>query len=127
MICDQSEQAALFESLPVFAMLVSSMTTRIDGIYISQYVTQYYDYAMFFHWEPNEFKGSPILHQGPDIVYESRHSQLQGVARDHLGDGGGNRSLGTCADGPSTPLGRHRMFPRPRLRWQRSTQASPTS
>ena len=54
-ICDKSEQAASFESLSIFAKLVSSMTTHIDGISINQCVMQYYRYAMFSHmWEANE-------------------------------------------------------------------------
>jgi hypothetical protein len=54
-LLDKSEQAASFESLPVFNKLVSSMTTHIDHARIEQHVTQYYRYAMFSHtWKDNE-------------------------------------------------------------------------
>ncbi|KAF8125302.1 hypothetical protein EV363DRAFT_1351362, partial [Boletus edulis] len=48
-LLDKSEQAALFESLPVFKKLISSMTTIIDHTRIKHDVTQYYRYAMFSH------------------------------------------------------------------------------
>ena len=52
---DKSEQAASFESLPVFEELISSMTTYIDYVRIENDVTEYYRYAMFSHkWEVNE-------------------------------------------------------------------------
>ena len=54
-LLDKSEQAASFESLPVFNKLISSMTTHIDHTRIEQDITQYYRYAMFSHkWEDNE-------------------------------------------------------------------------
>ncbi|KAG6375272.1 hypothetical protein JVT61DRAFT_3492 [Boletus reticuloceps] len=54
-LLDKSEQAAVFESLPVFNKLVSSTTTSIDHTSIEHDVTQYYRYAMFSHkWEGNE-------------------------------------------------------------------------
>ncbi|KAF8431299.1 hypothetical protein L210DRAFT_3560691 [Boletus edulis BED1] len=48
-LLDKSEQAASFESLPVFKQLISSMTTIIDHTRIEHDVTQYYRYAMFSH------------------------------------------------------------------------------
>ncbi|KAF8125249.1 hypothetical protein EV363DRAFT_1532897 [Boletus edulis] len=48
-LLDKSEQAASFESLPVFKKLISSMTTIIDHTRIEHDVTQYYRYAMFSH------------------------------------------------------------------------------
>ncbi|KAI9454211.1 hypothetical protein HD554DRAFT_443778 [Boletus coccyginus] len=54
-LLDKSEQASLFESLPVFKKLISSMTTRIDYARIQREVEQYYRYATFSHtWEGNE-------------------------------------------------------------------------
>ena len=54
-LLDKLEQAASFESLPVFNKLISSMTTHIDHARIEHDVTQYYRYAMFSHkWEDNE-------------------------------------------------------------------------
>ena len=51
----QSEQAASFESLPVFNKPIPSMTTHIDHARIEQDVTQYHRHAMFSHkWEANE-------------------------------------------------------------------------
>ncbi|KAF8431326.1 hypothetical protein L210DRAFT_3487764 [Boletus edulis BED1] len=48
-LLDKSEQAASFESSPVFKQLISSMTTIIDHTRIEHDVTQYYRYAMFSH------------------------------------------------------------------------------
>ncbi|KAN0088011.1 hypothetical protein V8E55_006632 [Tylopilus felleus] len=54
-LCDKSQQAVLFESLPVFNELISSMTQQIDHNRIEQDVSDYYRYAMFSHrWEGNE-------------------------------------------------------------------------
>jgi hypothetical protein len=50
-----SEQAAVFESIPVFKELISSMTTHIDHSRIEHEVTEYYRYATSSHkWEDNE-------------------------------------------------------------------------
>jgi hypothetical protein len=49
------EQAASFESLPVFNQLIYHMTTHIDHTPTEHDVTQYYRYAMFLHkLEDNE-------------------------------------------------------------------------
>ncbi|KAF8123182.1 hypothetical protein EV363DRAFT_1587463 [Boletus edulis] len=54
-LLDKSQQAAAFESLPVFNKLISSTTTSIDHARIEHDVTHYYRYAMFSHkWEDNE-------------------------------------------------------------------------
>ena len=54
-LCNKLEQAAAFESLPVFTELISSMTTHIDHARIEQEVTEYYRYTTFSHnWEGNE-------------------------------------------------------------------------
>lgn len=62
-LLNKSEQAAAFESLPVFNELVSSMTTHIDNSRIKHHVTQYYRYAMFSHkWEYNEPLFEKVIH-----------------------------------------------------------------
>ncbi|KAG6375227.1 hypothetical protein JVT61DRAFT_3440 [Boletus reticuloceps] len=54
-LLDKSEQAAAFESLPLFNELTSSTTTNIDHTRVVRDVGQYYCYAMFSHnWEDNE-------------------------------------------------------------------------
>ena len=71
-LCDKSEQAASFESLPIFNNLISSMTTRIDDVRIKQDVTKYYRYGMFSHnWEDNE----PLFDQVVrNVVYDLEQS-----------------------------------------------------
>ena len=71
-LCDKSEQATSFESLPIFNNLVSSMTTRIDDVRIKQDVTKYYRYGMFSHsWEANE----PLFDQVVcNVVYDLEES-----------------------------------------------------
>ena len=64
-LCNKSEQAASFESQPVFDKLISSMTTRIDDVAIKHDVTEYYRYAMFSHrWEGKE----PLFEEVIQIV-----------------------------------------------------------
>ncbi|KAF8555626.1 hypothetical protein OG21DRAFT_1483764 [Imleria badia] len=64
-LCDKSEQAASFESLPIFNQMVSSMTTHIDNVSIKRDVTEFYRYAMFSHrWEGKE----PLFEQVICIV-----------------------------------------------------------
>jgi hypothetical protein len=71
-LCDKSEQAVAFESLPIFTELVSSMTTYIDHARIKQEVTKYYRYAMFSHkWEDNEPLFEKVLHV---VVYDLEES-----------------------------------------------------
>ena len=71
-LVDKSKQAALFESLPVFKKLISSMTTHIDHALIEQDVTQYYRYAMFSHtWEDNEPVFDDVIHI---VVYDLEES-----------------------------------------------------
>ena len=83
----KSEQAAAFESLPIFNKLVSSMTTHIDHASVEKSVAQYYRYAMFSHrWEDYE----PLFEQVIRIVvYDLKksltHDNLQmfcKIARD---------------------------------------------
>ena len=83
----KSEQAAAFESLPIFNKLVSSMTTHIDHASVEKSVAQYYRYAMFSHrWEDYE----PLFEQVIRIVvYDLKksltHDKLQmfcKIARD---------------------------------------------
>ena len=54
-LCNKSEQASAFESLPIFKKLVSSMTRRINYARIKHEVRQYFRYVMLSHtWEDNE-------------------------------------------------------------------------
>ena len=71
-LLDKSEQASLFESLPVFKEMISSMTTNIDDTRINQEVTQYYSYATFSHrWEDNEPLFDKVIHI---VVYDLEES-----------------------------------------------------
>ena len=71
-LCDKSEQAVAFESLPIFMELISSMTMHIDHTRIEQEVTKYYRYAAFSHkWEENEPLFEQILHI---VVYDLEES-----------------------------------------------------
>ena len=75
---DKTEQAAAFESLPVFNELVSSMTTRTDFIRIKSEVRQYFQYVMFSHkWENNE----PLFQQ---VIDKSVYSLDKSPTRDKL-------------------------------------------
>ena len=54
-LCERAQQASAFESLPIFKELVSSMTTRIDYVWIKREVRWYFQYVMLSHkWEPDE-------------------------------------------------------------------------
>lgn len=54
-LVDKSGQMSSFESQPIFAELISSMTTGIDHARIEHEVAQYYRYAMLSHkWEDDE-------------------------------------------------------------------------
>jgi hypothetical protein len=71
-LCDKSEQAAAFESLPIFTELVSSMTMHIDHVRVEQEVTKYYRYATFSHkWEDNEPLFEKVLQI---VVYDLEES-----------------------------------------------------
>ncbi|KAF8415453.1 hypothetical protein L210DRAFT_3586246, partial [Boletus edulis BED1] len=71
-LLDKSEQAASFESLPVFKKLISSMTTIIDHTRIEHDVMQYYRYAMFSHErEDNEPRFENVIR---GIVYDLEDS-----------------------------------------------------
>ena len=67
-ILHKTEQASVFESLPTFNKLISSMTTHIDRAQIKQDVAEYYRYGMFSHkWEASE----PLFKEVVDkVVYE---------------------------------------------------------
>ena len=76
---DRAEQAATFESHPIFKELVSSTTTRIDYVRIKREVRQYFRYVMLSHkWENNEPLFQQMVHMA---VYEldqsSTHDKLQ--------------------------------------------------
>jgi hypothetical protein len=71
-LLDKSEQAASFESLPVFNKLISSMTRHIDHAHIKHDVTRYYRYAMFSHkWEDNEPLFEKVIRT---VVYDLEES-----------------------------------------------------
>ncbi|KAF8124320.1 hypothetical protein EV363DRAFT_710056 [Boletus edulis] len=71
-LCNKLEQAAAFESLPVFTELISSMTTQIDHARIEQEVANYYRYTTFSHkWEDNEPLFEKVLHI---VVYDLEES-----------------------------------------------------
>ena len=54
-LCDKSEQATAFESMPAFTTLIASTTTHIDHALIEQAVGDFYRYAMFSHtWQGSE-------------------------------------------------------------------------
>jgi len=86
-LLDKAKQASLFESLPVFKELISSMTTHIDDDHIQREVEQYYRYATFSHtWEDNEPLFEKVVHI---VVYDLdksfTHDKLQmfcKIARD---------------------------------------------
>jgi hypothetical protein len=77
----------LFESLPVFKELISSMTTHIDDAHIQREVAEYYRYVTFSHkWEENEPLFEDVIHI---VVYDLEesptHDKLQmfcKIARD---------------------------------------------
>ena len=67
-LLDKIKQASLFESLPVYKELISSMTTRIDQDHIQREVAQYYRYATFSHtWEDDEPLYDKVVNM---VVYE---------------------------------------------------------
>ena len=69
---NKSEQAAAFESLPVFTELIASMTTHIDHARIEQEVAEYYRYATFSHkWEDKEPLFEKVKHI---VVYDLEES-----------------------------------------------------
>ena len=78
-LVDKSKQGSMFEKLPVYKEMISSMTTEIDDARIKQEVTQYYRYATFSHkWEENEPLFDKVVNV---IVYDledsSTHDKLQ--------------------------------------------------
>ncbi|KAF8127277.1 hypothetical protein EV363DRAFT_1452563 [Boletus edulis] len=71
-LLDKSEQAAAFESLPLFNELISSTTTNIDHTRVVRDVGQYYRYAMFSHnWEDNELLFDQVIRT---VVYDLEES-----------------------------------------------------
>ena len=71
-LLDKTKQASLFETLPVFIELVSSMTTHIDDDHIRRVVSEYYRYATFSHtWEDDEPLFEEVVHI---VVYDLERS-----------------------------------------------------
>ena len=62
-LCDRTQQAETFETLPVFNELVSSMTREIDDAWIRREVTEFCGYVMFSHkWEYGEPLFQKVMH-----------------------------------------------------------------
>ena len=76
---NRAEQAAAFESLPIFNELVSSMTTRIDYVRIKREVRQYFRYVMLSHtWEDDEPLFQQVIHIAVyDLDESPTHDKLQ--------------------------------------------------
>ena len=76
---NKTEQASAFESLPIFNELVSSMTTRIDYVWIKREVRQYFRYVMLSHkWENNEPLFQQVVHIAVyDLDTSPTHDKLQ--------------------------------------------------
>ena len=54
-LCDRTQLAEAFETLPIFNELISSMTTRVDKGHIWSEVKRFYQYVMLSHkWEDGE-------------------------------------------------------------------------
>ena len=54
-LCDRTQLAEAFETLPIFNELISSMTTRVDEAHIWSEVMGFYRYVMLSHkWEDGE-------------------------------------------------------------------------
>lgn len=72
-------QASSFESQPIFAQLVSSMTTHVDHARIEQEVAKYYRYATLSHkWEANEPLFEKVIHIAVyDLEQSCIHHKLQ--------------------------------------------------
>ncbi|KAF8554772.1 TPR-like protein [Imleria badia] len=55
LLCDKDRRATVFDALPIFKELVSSMTTQLDLTWIEQAVKNHCRYVMLSHkWEVNE-------------------------------------------------------------------------
>ncbi|KAF8552314.1 WD40 repeat-like protein [Imleria badia] len=76
---DRAQQAATFETLPIFNELVSSTTTRIDYVRIKREVRQYFRYMMLSHkWEDNEPLFQQVVHMAVyDLDQSPTHDKLQ--------------------------------------------------
>lgn len=73
----------MFEDLPIFHELVSSMTTRIDYVRIKREVRQYFRYAMFSHkWEYGEPLFQEVVHISVyDLDNSPTHYKLRAFCR----------------------------------------------
>ena len=67
-LCDRTQLAEAFETLPIFNELISSMTTRVDEARIWSEVAGFYRYVLLSHkWED----GEPLFRKvGLITVYE---------------------------------------------------------
>ncbi|KAF8548319.1 hypothetical protein OG21DRAFT_1489483 [Imleria badia] len=76
---DRAEQASAFEALPIFNELISSMTTRIDYVWIKREIRQYFRYVMLSHkWEENEPLFQHVIHIAVhDLDQSPTHDKLQ--------------------------------------------------
>ena len=78
-LCDKTQQAAVFESTPIFAELVSTMTTHTDHARIEQEVGEFYRYAALSHtWEGNEPLYEKVIKiMAYDLEASATHHKLQ--------------------------------------------------
>jgi hypothetical protein len=104
-LCNRAEQAAAFESLPIFNELKSSMTTRIDYVRIKREVRQYFRYVVLSHtWEDNE----PLFEKVAGIMVTDleeslTHNKLRMFCK-IVGDAGFNWAWSdTCCINKSDP------------------------
>ncbi|KAG9310443.1 hypothetical protein JVU11DRAFT_9583 [Chiua virens] len=86
-LCDKTQQAAAFESLPIFTELVTLMIPHIDHNRIKQKIARHYRYAMFSHkWEDDEPLFERVIHVAVhDLGDFPTHVKLQmfcKIARD---------------------------------------------
>ncbi|KAG6377835.1 hypothetical protein JVT61DRAFT_14615 [Boletus reticuloceps] len=85
------EQAASFESRPIFNELISSTTTRVNYIRIKREVRQFFHYVMLSHnWEDNEPLFEQVIHITVyDLEKSPTHDKLQTFCK-IVRDGGFN-------------------------------------
>ena len=78
-LCNKSEQATAFESMPAFSKLILSMTTHIDHALIEQVVGKFYRYTTFSHtWEGNEPLYEKVIRiMVYDLEVSPTHKKLQ--------------------------------------------------
>jgi hypothetical protein len=104
-LCSRVEQGSAFESLPIFKELVSSMTTRIDYVWIKREVRQYFRYVVLSHtWEDNEPLFEKVVGiMVTDLEESLTHNKLRMFCK-IVGDAGFNWAWSdTCCINKSDP------------------------